>query len=117
MTEQRLTLSDGSELAYNVFNDSANKAPLVMIHGMTGIKDDWTGTAVEMARMANRTIVTPDNRNMGNSKGDVKGMTIDVMANDMIELVERLGYETVNLLGFSMGGRLLFFCKPRSQCI
>ncbi|TIA91655.1 hypothetical protein E3P92_01593 [Wallemia ichthyophaga] len=106
MTEQRVTLSDRSELAYNVFNDSANKVPLVMIHGMTGIKNDWTGTAVEMARMANRTIVTPDNRNMGNSKGDVKGMTIDVMANDMIELVERLGYETVNLLGFSMGGMI-----------
>lgn len=104
MAEQRAKLSDGSELAYNIFNESAQKVPLVMIQGMAGIKDDWEDTAQEMARISGRTIIILDNRNIGNSYGDITNMTMDVMANDVVELVEKLGYEEVNLLGFSIGG-------------
>ncbi|TIA86981.1 hypothetical protein E3P99_03469 [Wallemia hederae] len=104
MTEKQINLKDGSIIAYNDFNPSSTKTPLVMIQGMTGIKGDWIDTARDLAKLGDRRVIIYDHREIGSSHGDISSMTMSTLAADMVELVEKLGMTDVHLLGFSMGG-------------
>ncbi len=59
--------------------------------------------------MANRYssdyyVVTVDQRNHGQSPHDPE-MSYDLMADDLLELMNDLGIEQANLIGHSMGGK------------
>lgn len=107
MPELTATLKDGAKVAYNVFNEQAtSKIPLVMIMGITGCMLDWQMFAEGVAKAGGRKVLIFDNRNIGNSYGDIANMTLDVLALDTIELLEQLKLTDVHLLGFSMGGMI-----------
>jgi pimeloyl-ACP methyl ester carboxylesterase len=56
-----------------------------------------------------------DNRGIGKSRGDTKGLTIDVMARDALALLDRLGVARAHVVGHSLGGVIaqrLAFLRP-----
>ena len=75
---------------------------------MTGIKEDF-GLVPSTISNKGRNVIIFDNRNMGNSYGDISNLSINLMAKDTIELIQHLGFKAVDILGFSMGGILSFF--------
>ncbi|TIB86074.1 alpha/beta-hydrolase [Wallemia mellicola] len=107
MVEQTTTFKDGSKVAYNVFNEGAtDKLPLVLIMGLSGTMLDWQMFAEGIAKAGERKVVIFDNRNIGNSYGEIGAMTLDQLAGDTIELIEHLNLKEIDLLGFSMGGMI-----------
>lgn len=76
--------------------------PLLMINGIGGNVDMWAPTEERLAQVA-RTIVF-DSPGTGRSPTQLWPLTISSLAKLTAELVDELGYERVDVLGFSLGG-------------
>jgi pimeloyl-ACP methyl ester carboxylesterase len=77
--------------------------PLIVLHGLLGMSDNWIMPAKELAK--NFTVILPDLRNHGNSPHS-DGFDLQLMADDIVELINELGLSSVYLMGHSMGGRV-----------
>src|SRR5206468_13027791 len=66
------------------------------------VLDAWDPRVVD-GIAAKRHVIAFDNRGVGASGGSVPH-TIDEMAGDAVAFIRALGYEQVDLLGFSLGG-------------
>jgi pimeloyl-ACP methyl ester carboxylesterase len=77
--------------------------PLVVVNGFAATKDDWDPTFLD-ALARERTLVLLDNRGMGGSQDDGQPFTINDLADDVVDLMNKLGLERTPVLGWSMGG-------------
>jgi pimeloyl-ACP methyl ester carboxylesterase len=75
--------------------------PLVFLHHFTAVLDDWDPRVID-GIAAMRHVIAFDNRGIGASGGTVPH-TIDEMAADAVAFIGALGYDQVDLLGFSLG--------------
>lgn len=75
---------------------------LVLIHGSPGSKEDFRSLAPELA--ARYRVIAPDLPGFGKSTHKVPDYSIRAHARYVLELMDALGVERANLLGFSMGG-------------
>jgi pimeloyl-ACP methyl ester carboxylesterase len=76
----------------------------VFLHHFTAVLDDWDPRVID-ALAAGRPVITFDNRGVGVSGGSVP-RSVEQMARDAISFIRALGLEQVDLLGFSLGGRV-----------
>lgn len=105
-------ISNGVEIAYSDFEPLTEDRgePIVLIHGFASTHavnwmfTQWVKTLTEDGR---RTIVM-DNRGHGKSGKlyDPAQYTLDLMAEDVINLIERLSIERVDVMGYSLGARI-----------
>ncbi|MFD2613905.1 alpha/beta fold hydrolase [Paenibacillus gansuensis] len=79
-----------------------SEIPLVLINRFRGTMDDWDPALVN-ALAAERTVIYFDNAGIGLSSGETHNQ-IAGMAKGVEEFIKSLGFEKVDLLGFSMGG-------------
>ena len=91
----------GVEFAYRQLGPRTG-VPLVFLHHFTAVLDDWDPRVID-GIAAKRHVIAFDNRGIGASGGSVPH-TIDEMATDAVAFIRALGYEQVDLLGFSLGG-------------
>ncbi|TKY90202.1 hypothetical protein EX895_000200 [Sporisorium graminicola] len=110
---QFYTLPDnsGCRMAYRVLTPTSSEArartPLFLINGLSAVMVDWTPLFEALG--ATRTVVISDHRGIGESvTGDDwdQELSLESMGLDVIHLAHHLGYTTVDLLGFSMGGHI-----------
>ena len=107
--------SAGQKTAYRIYG-SRQGTPLIMVQGMSAVGTvDFHEIATALSRN-NRTVVTLDNRDFGQSTWDVpadqeKKFTLDDLGQDVVKLVQHLGYKEIDLLGHSMGGE-----RSRRRC-
>ncbi len=80
---------------------------LVLCHGFTGSSHDWALEVDELAER--RRVVTVDQRGHGHSTkfGTLDAYSIDQLASDLAAFIEVVGGPPVDLLGHSMGGRVV----------
>jgi len=99
---------NGVDLAWSERGSSPGGTPtLVLVHGFTGSSHDF---ALEVdALAARRRVVTLDQRGHGHSTrtGVLEGYTIDQLVADLSAFLEVVGGGPVDLLGHSMGGRVV----------
>ncbi|CAG8494961.1 7720_t:CDS:2 [Dentiscutata erythropus] len=92
---------DGSKIAYQIFKseNAKNEVPLVLIIGLGGTKEHFFGF---------EEVIVFDNRGIGESTvvSSADPITLDLMAQDTIELIKHLGIKRFNLLGEAMSGRI-----------
>lgn len=79
-----------------------NGVPLVLLNHWGAVLDNFDPRIVDGLASKHRVIAT-DYRGIGASGGKAP-VTIDEMARDAIALIRTLGFEKVDLLGFSLGG-------------
>jgi pimeloyl-ACP methyl ester carboxylesterase len=91
----------GVKFAYRQLGPDTG-VPLVFLHHLTAVLDDWDPRVID-GIAAKRRVITFDNRGIGASSGSVPH-TIDEMAADTVTFIRALGLEQVDLLGFSLGG-------------
>jgi pimeloyl-ACP methyl ester carboxylesterase len=96
---RRVKADNGIEYAYRDLGES--DVPLVMLQHFRGNLDNWD-TALIDALAAGRRVVTFDNVGVGSTTGRTPS-TIEEMAHDAIALLDAMGFEQVDLLGFSIG--------------
>ncbi len=90
-----------AKIAYRIYGDKGG-TPLVLLAPLGSSMDDWD-PAIINGLVKYSQVVVFDNKGVGGSSGKTPN-TIAAMAQDVISFIKTLGYQKVNLLGFSMGG-------------
>ncbi|MEH7492322.1 2-succinyl-6-hydroxy-2,4-cyclohexadiene-1-carboxylate synthase [Neobacillus niacini] len=80
--------------------------PLLLLHGFTGDSSTWTPFCPVWG--THSKLIIPDIIGHGgtDSPGDINYYQMESAAEDLILLLDLLGIEKIDLLGYSMGGRL-----------
>lgn len=107
--------SDGVEIAY--IDEPAVGAdlgePIVLVHGFaSSARINWVSPRwVETLTQAGRRVVALDNRGHGRSQKlyDPADYATPLMARDVENLIGHLGLGRVDLMGYSMGARIVSF--------
>jgi len=76
--------------------------PVIFLNHLAAVLDNWDPRVVD-GMASQRRVITFDNRGVGASQGRTPS-SIAEMATDAIAFVRALGFDQVDLLGFSMGG-------------
>jgi len=96
---------NGANIYYEIHGTGQ---PLVLICGYTADHLWWTPVLHELAR--NFQVLIFDNRGIGRTVDDGCALSAELMAQDVIELMQILGFNKPHILGHSMGGTI-------AQCI
>ncbi len=99
---------NGVDLAWSERGTSPKGTPtLVLCHGFTGSSLDFSLEVDALA--ADRRVVTLDQRGHGHSTrtGQLERYAIEQLSADLTAFLERVGEGPVDLLGHSMGGRVV----------
>ncbi|KAL1917636.1 uncharacterized protein VTP21DRAFT_4029 [Calcarisporiella thermophila] len=98
-----LTLSDGSKMPYRILGEDSEETPLIMISGLGQDMTVWYPYCHEFAK--SRQVLIFDKRGNGEFVLVQGGrITLERIAQDVVELANHLNWKDVNILGFSMGG-------------
>ncbi len=94
--------------ALSVAEAGAGGRPLVLLHGFTGAKEDFTDWLDPLAELGWHA-VAPDQRGHGASPqpDDEAAYTFDLYADDLIALLDAMGWSRAVALGHSMGGMVV----------
>jgi len=82
---------------------SGEGTPLIILHGLFGTLDNWGSQVATLEQ--HFQIISVDLRNHGQSPHH-EHMNYDVMANDVIELMNDLHIDQAHIIGHSMGGKV-----------
>lgn len=91
------------EMYYEVHGEE-NEVPLVLIMGLGSDARLWVLQIPEFSK--NYKVIAFDNRDAGRTSKTDTGYTIETMAQDTYNLLNKLGVEKSHILGFSMGGMI-----------
>jgi len=101
-------ISGDVTLFYRRFGQESNvagKTPILIVHGLSYFSYDWIGPASRLA--ADREVVAMDMRGFGESTwSPERDYGLRTLANDVIAVLDALGWEKAVLMGHSMGGRV-----------
>jgi pimeloyl-ACP methyl ester carboxylesterase len=107
MSERSVEVGD---VCLSIAEAGAGKRPLLLVHGFTGAKEDFTPWLPMLAETGWHA-VAPDLRGHGSSSKPAaeSDYTFELMARDMLGLADALGWDRFVLLGHSMGGMVAQF--------
>ena len=105
METRRIDIGD---LGLEVLEAGAGGRPLLLVHGFTGAKEDFADHVDELAGLGWH-VVAPDQRGHGASD-DPPGessYSLELYADDLVRLLDTLGWSSCVVLGHSMGGMIV----------
>ena len=91
---------DGAQIAYRRIG---NGRPLLVLNGFAATSADWDPSFIDWLASSNELILL-DNRGIGRSTDNGRPFDIAQLADDAARVIEMLGIERANVLGWSMGG-------------
>ena len=100
------------EFAYRQLGPSTG-VPVVFLTHLAAVLDNWDPRVVDGIAAKHR-VITFDNRGVGASSGSTP-TTIEAMARDAVAFIRALGFDQVDLFGFSMGGMIAQVIAQRSR--
>jgi pimeloyl-ACP methyl ester carboxylesterase len=100
----RTITAGGVEFAYRELGTDNPGTPVVFLIHLAAVLDNWDPRVVN-GFAASRHVITFDNRGIGASSG-APATSIEQMATDAITFIKAIGFEQVDLFGFSMGGMI-----------
>jgi pimeloyl-ACP methyl ester carboxylesterase len=87
------------------YDDKGTGQPVVLIHGHPFDRTMWRPQLEHFSRT--HRVITPDLRGYGESTVVPGKTTLDVFAQDIADLLDRLGIDDIVLGGLSMGGQIV----------
>ena len=88
------------------------QTPILIVHGLSYFSWDWLEVGQVLA--ADREVVAIDMRGFGDSDwSPQKDYSVPAMAQDIVNVLEHLGWKRALLLGHSMGGRSTTYVAAR----
>jgi pimeloyl-ACP methyl ester carboxylesterase len=91
----------GTTFAYRQLGADTG-VPVIFLNHLTANLDNWDPRVVDGIAARHR-VITFDNRGVGASAGSVP-VSVAEMAHDAVAFIRALGFDQVDLLGFSLGG-------------
>ncbi|KAG7092930.1 hypothetical protein E1B28_009235 [Marasmius oreades] len=109
-TPSVLTIEHGAHIAYEIRGSRllGTKVPIVLIGGMTAVRQDWERFVDCLSK--GRPVLIYDHRGMGDSVASpdaIEEISIEVLARDLLALIDHLRWRHVAFCGWSMGGVVL----------
>lgn len=84
--------------------------PIILLHGFP---DNWYGWHKQIAALANAgfRVIVPDQRgyNLSSKPKEIKDYKIELLAQDILNLSEKLGYKQINLAGHDWGAAVSWY--------
>jgi len=100
----RTIAAGGVEFAYRELGTNNSGTPVVFLVHLAAVLDNWDPRVVD-GFAAKHRVITFNNRGIGASSGS-PATSIEQMAQDAITFIKAMGFEQVDLFGFSMGGMI-----------
>ena len=92
---------DGTAFAYREVGEPTG-VPVILLHHFTAVLDDWDPRVVD-GLASRHHVIAFDNRGVGATGSGVPA-DLEQMGADAIAFIRALGYDKVDLFGFSLGG-------------
>lgn len=103
--------TDGSLIAYRVFETDASGVPVLLVHGFaSNARVTWEGTGwVRALTDAGHRVITVDLRGHGESDkpAEASAYAPQRLGDDLIAVLDSVGTERVDVVAYSMGNRVL----------
>jgi len=99
----RVISAGGVDFAYRELGPQTG-TPVIFLTHLAANLDNWDPRVVDGIATKHR-VITFDNRGVGASSGKVPD-TVEAMAHDAVTFIRAVGFDQVDLLGFSMGGMI-----------
>jgi pimeloyl-ACP methyl ester carboxylesterase len=96
----KVSLVDGVQIACRRIG---NGQPLLVLNGFAATSADWDPAFID-GLSGRSELILLDNRGIGSSSDDGKSFDIAQLADDAVRVIETLGIDRANVLGWSMGG-------------
>jgi len=110
-----ITTIQGIRYAYEV---SGNGAPLLLLHGFTGSKATWKPFIPLWSQRYRTIAVDIIGHGESDSPDQITHYTMEAFACTLEILLQNLGIQKTNILGYSMGGRIaLYLTVKRPELI
>ena len=100
----RTIAAGGVEFAYRDLGTNHPGTPVVFLVHLAAVLDNWDPRVVD-GFAAKHRVITFYNRGVGASSGS-PATSMEQMAKDAITFIKAMGFEQVDLFGFSMGGMI-----------
>lgn len=97
---------NGARLYYAIFNRNGGR-PVILLHGSLGSSDDW-GFETPLLDKTHEVIVL-DSRGRGRSTMSSQPLTVELLASDVIGLMDLLKIQQASIVGWSEGGVIALF--------
>jgi len=91
----------GTRFAYRQLGADTG-VPVVFLNHLAAVLDNWDPRVID-GIAAKRRVIVFDNRGIGASGGSTPD-SVEAMSRDAIAFIRALGFDQVDLLGFSLGG-------------
>jgi pimeloyl-ACP methyl ester carboxylesterase len=98
-----IVTAGGVDFAYRELGPKTG-TPVILLTHLAANLDNWDPRVVD-GIAAKHHVITFDNRGVGASTGRVPD-TVEAMAHDAVTFIRALGFEQVDILGFSLGGMI-----------
>jgi pimeloyl-ACP methyl ester carboxylesterase len=89
--------------------------PVIFLNHLAANLDNWDPRVVDGIAAKHR-VITFDNRGVGASQGKTPD-TVEAMAQDAVAFIGALGFDRVDLLGFSLGGFVIQVIAQREPAL
>lgn len=105
--EKMIKLDTGINMAYYEFGKDGGK-PLLLIHGITDGCVSWTQMIPHLIEMGYHLYIVEYRGNGMTEKPDAdeNGYTAEIIAEDVIDLMDKIGLKEINLVGHSYGSMI-----------
>ena len=90
------------DIAYRQFGNNSDR-PIVLVAGAGATMDNMWSPTLLKELSSNRTVIIFDNRGVGQSSLGTSEFSITQFANDTAGLLDALGIQKADILGYSMG--------------
>ncbi|KRB13870.1 alpha/beta hydrolase [Mesorhizobium sp. Root695] len=94
---------NGQDYYYAIYGKGE---PLLLLHGGLGTTDMFAPLLPKLAE--NRTVIGVDLQGHGRTALGERPFSLEAMGDDMAAIVEALGYDKVDVMGYSLGGGVAF---------
>ncbi len=84
------------------YDEHGEGAPLLLVAGLSSDSQSWLPVIEPLA--AHYRLILPDNRMVGRTEPKTVETGIDIMADDVVALMDELGVDKAHIVGHSMGG-------------
>ena len=96
---------DGAQIYYAIYGTPSGDPPVVLLHGGLGNSDHWANQVPALLD-AKHEVIAIDSRGQGRSTHTTAKISYDVMATDVLAVMDALGIKQAALVGWSDGGEV-----------
>lgn len=102
MIKEEKILVDDLQINYKIAGEGE---PLLILHGWAGSSDSWVEVQKILAKNGFK-VICPDLPGFGKSQSPPFGWGVGEYRDFALKFVEKLGFQEINLMGHSFGGRI-----------